>query len=42
METLNEEVASVPPGASVLVKGSRFMQMERVVQRLTGAAVGGH
>ncbi len=42
METLNEEVASVPPGASVLVKGSRFMQMERVVQRLTGAAAGGH
>ena len=42
METLNEEVASVPPGASVLVKGSRFMQMERVVQRLTGAAVGWH
>ena len=42
METLNEEVASVPPGASVLVKGSRFMQMERVVQRLTGVAVGGH
>ena len=42
METLNEEVASVPPGASVLVKGSRFMQMERVVQRLTSAAMGGH
>ena len=42
METLNEEVASVPPGASVLVKGSRFMKMERVVQKLTGAAVGGH
>ena len=42
METLNEEVASVPPGASVLVKGSRFMKMERVVQKLTGAAMGGH
>ncbi len=44
MDKLNEVIAGIAPNASVLVKGSRFMKMERVVQHLSGtaAAAGGH
>jgi UDP-N-acetylmuramoyl-tripeptide--D-alanyl-D-alanine ligase len=42
VDTLNNELGSASIGASILVKGSRFMKMERVVERLTGTSVGGH
>lgn len=42
VETLNNELGSASASASILVKGSRFMKMERVVERLTGTLAGGH
>lgn len=42
MDKLTAEITGVPASASILVKGSRFMQMERVVSHLTGPAKGGH
>ena len=42
MDKLTAVITGVPAGASILVKGSRFMQMERVVSHLTGQNVEGH
>jgi UDP-N-acetylmuramoyl-tripeptide--D-alanyl-D-alanine ligase len=41
VEALVAALADAPAAASVLVKGSRFMRMERVVAALTGAQAGG-
>jgi UDP-N-acetylmuramoyl-tripeptide--D-alanyl-D-alanine ligase len=42
VDTLNNELGHTSSNASILIKGSRFMKMERVVERLTGTSVGGH
>jgi UDP-N-acetylmuramoyl-tripeptide--D-alanyl-D-alanine ligase len=41
-ENIDELVQQAQGAKSLLVKGSRFMQMERVVARLTGEKAGGH
>ncbi len=38
VDALLDALPQMPPAASVLVKGSRFMKMERVVRALEGAA----
>jgi UDP-N-acetylmuramoyl-tripeptide--D-alanyl-D-alanine ligase len=40
VEALLGALGAAPPAASVLVKGSRFMRMERVVAALTGESAG--
>jgi UDP-N-acetylmuramoyl-tripeptide--D-alanyl-D-alanine ligase len=40
-DSVQELIANLK-GSTILVKGSRFMKMERVVAALTGTAEGGH
>lgn len=42
VEAVLEALAPLGAADSVLVKGSRFMKMERVVAALTATATGGH
>ena len=42
VEELIAALDQAPQAASILVKGSRFMRMERVVQALCGDAGGAH
>jgi UDP-N-acetylmuramoyl-tripeptide--D-alanyl-D-alanine ligase len=42
MDKLTAEITGAPAAASILVKGSRFMHMERVVSHLTGQNLGVH
>jgi UDP-N-acetylmuramoyl-tripeptide--D-alanyl-D-alanine ligase len=43
VESLTERAAELAgPGATLLVKGSRFMRMERVVSALGATTVGAH
>jgi UDP-N-acetylmuramyl pentapeptide synthase len=42
VEALVDALASAPAARSALVKGSRFMRMERVVTALGGHVAGGH